>query len=139
MISQLPTCDFGQDLISCSQPIDLDDYVIKNVKNSVNKFDAVNKAYADRIKYKTTDNIPHIAMTDHILFTFSAAKSFASVKMKICEMWVERLMDEWIATSSPMFATDWPVFHKSSRGPSLMTFFTGSLLEAGLAIFASTA
>ena len=25
------------------------------------------------------------------------------------------------------FATGWPGFHKFSRGPSLMTFFTGSL------------
>ena len=41
-------------------------------------------------------------------------------------MWVERLADEWIAKSSAMFATEWPGFHKFSRGPSLMTFFTGS-------------
>ena len=41
-------------------------------------------------------------------------------------MWVERLADEWIATSSPMFATEWPGFHKCSRGPFLMTFFNGS-------------
>ena len=126
LINQLPICDFSQDLISCSQPIDMD-YLIKNVKNPVNKFHAVNKAYADRIKYKTTTGIiPNIAMTDHILFTFLAAKAFASGKIKICEMWVERLADEWIATSSPMFATEWPGFHKFSRGPPLMTFFTGS-------------
>ena len=41
-------------------------------------------------------------------------------------MWVEWLAGEWIATSSPMFATEWPGFHKFSRGPSLMTFFSGS-------------
>ena len=29
-------------------------------------------------------------MTDHILFTFPAAKTFASGMIKICEMWVER-------------------------------------------------
>ena len=107
----------------------MDDHLIKNVKNPVNKFDAVNKAYADRIKYKTTTGIiiiPNIAMTDHILFTFSAAKAFASGKIKIYEIWVERLADEWIATSSSMFATEWPGFHKFSRGSSLMTFFTGS-------------
>ena len=52
-------------------------------------------------------------------------------------MWVERLVDEWIATSSPMFATEWPGFHKFARGLSLMTFFNGSLLAAGLEIFAS--
>ena len=83
------------------------------MKNPVNKFDPVNKAYADRIKYKTTTGIiPNIAMTDHILLTFPAAKAFASVKIKLCEMWDERLENEWIATSSPMFATEWPGFHK---------------------------
>ena len=50
-------------------------------------------------------------MTDHILFTFPAAKAFVTGKIKICEKWVERLADEWIATSSPMFATEWPGFH----------------------------
>ena len=59
------------------------------------KFDAVNKAYADSIKYKTgTGNIPNAVMTNHTLFTFPAAKAFASGKIKICEMWVERLADE---------------------------------------------
>ena len=65
-------------------------------------------------------------MTDHIQFTFPAAKAFASGKIKRCEMWVERVVDESIAKSSPIFATEWPGFHKFSRGPSLMTFFTGS-------------
>ena len=61
----------------------------------VNKLDAVNKAYVDRIKYKTaTGNIPNIVMTDHTLFTFPAAKAFASGKIIICEMLVERLADE---------------------------------------------
>ena len=99
---------------------------IKNVKNSVYRLDAINKAYADRIKYKTASgNIPNTVLTDHILFTFPIAKPFASGKIKICEMWVERLEDEWVATSSPMFATEWPGFHKFIRGPSLMTFFSG--------------
>ena len=65
-------------------------------------------------------------MTDHTLFTFPAAKAFASGKIIICEMWVEPLADVWIATSSAMFATAWPGFYKFSRDPSLMTFFTGS-------------
>ena len=105
----------------------------------VNKLEAVNKAYADCIKYKTaTGNIPNTVMTDHTLFTFPAAKAFASEIIKICEMWVERLADEWITTSSPMFATEWPGFHNFSRGPFLMTFFTGFPLVAGLAIFVST-
>ena len=47
------------------------------------RLDAVHKAYADRIKYETvTGNIPNTVMTDHILFTFPAAKSFASGKIK---------------------------------------------------------
>ena len=105
-INQLPICDFGQDVISCSQLIDMNLHLIKNVDSPVNKFDAVYNAYVDRIKYKTTIGIiPNIAMTDHILFTFPAAKTFASGKIIICEMWVERLADEWIATSSPTFAT----------------------------------
>ena len=97
------------------------------MKNPVDRLDAVNKAYADRIKYKTASgNIPNTVLTDHILFTFPIAKSFASGKIKICEVWVERLEYEWVATSSPMFATEWPGFHKFTRGPFLMTFFTGS-------------
>ena len=104
----------------------MDQLSIKNVMSPVNKLDAVNQAYADRITSKTTtDNIPNTVMTDNTLFTFPAAKAFASGKIKICEMWVERLGNEWIATSSPMFATAWPGFHKFSRCPSLMTFFTG--------------
>ena len=97
------------------------------MKNPANRLDVVNKAYADRIKNKTvTGNIPNTVMSDHILFTFPAAKAFASGKIKICEMWVERLADEWTTTSSPKFATEWPGFQKFSRGPSLMTFFSGS-------------
>ena len=111
-INQLPICDFGHDVISCSQPIDMDLHFIMNVKSPVNKLDAVNKSYVDRIKYKTaTGNIPNIIMTDHTLFTFPVTKAFTSGKILICETWVERLEDEWIATSSPMFATVWPGFH----------------------------
>ena len=114
MINQLPVCVLCQDVISCSQQIDMNLHLIKNVRSQVNKFDAVNKAYIDRIKYETTTGIiSNIAMTDHILFTFLAAKAFAR------EIWVERLADEWIATSCPIFATAWPRFHKFSRGPSL--------------------
>ena len=65
-------------------------------------------------------------MTDHILFKFPAAKAFVSGKIKVCEMLVERLTDEWIATSSPMFETEWPGFDKFARDPFLLTFFTGS-------------
>ena len=102
----------------------MDQHSIKNVKNPIDRLDAVNKAYADRIKYKTASgNIPNAVLRDHILFTFPTWKAFASGKIKICVMWVERLVGEWIATSSPMFATEWPGFHKFSRDPSLMPFF----------------
>ena len=128
LINEQPICVFDRDQILCSRPIDMEQHSIKNVKNEVNKLDAVNKAHADRIKYKTANgNIPNTVVTDHTLFTFPAAKAFSSGKIKICEMWVERLVHEWIATSSPMFATAWSGFHKFSRGPSLMTLFTGSL------------
>ena len=139
MINQLPICDFGQTVILCSQPIDMNLHLIKNVKSPVHKFDAVNKAYADSIKYKTAiGNIHNTVMTDHTFFTFPAAKTFASGRIIICETWVEWLADEWIATSSPMFANVWPGFHKFFRGPSLMIFFTGSQPVVGLALFAST-
>ena len=87
LINQLSICDFSRDVKSCSQPIDMDLHLIKNVKRPVNKFYAVNKAYVDRIKYKTTTGIiPNIAIANHILFTFPAAKAFDSGKIIICEM-----------------------------------------------------
>ena len=126
LIDALPIYVFGRDEILCSQPIDMDQHSIKNVKNRIHRLDAVNKAYADRIKYKTASgNIPNTVLRDHILFTFPTGKAFASGKKKICEIRVERLVGEWIATSSPMFATEWPGFHKFSRDPFLMTFFSG--------------
>ena len=92
---ELPICVFDQDEILCSRPIDMDQHSIKNVKNPADRLDAVDKAYADRIKYKTaTGNIPNTVMTDHTLFIFPAAKAFSSGKIKICEMWVDRLTDE---------------------------------------------
>ena len=127
LIDELSICVFGQNEILCSRPIDMDQHSIENVRSPVNKLDAVNKAYADRIKYKTvTGNVPNSVMTEHTLFTFPAAKAFASGKIIICELLFERLADEWIATSIPMFATEWPGFRKFSRGPSLMTFFSSS-------------
>ena len=113
MIKELPVCIFGQHEILCSQPIDIDQHSVKNVKNPIDRLEAVNKTYADLIKYKTASgNIPNTVLTDHILFTFPIAKAFTSGKIKISKMWVERLADEWVATSSPMFATEWPDFHK---------------------------
>ena len=54
LINRLPICEFSHDVISCSKPIDMNLHLIKNVKSPVSKFDAVNKAYIDRTKYKTT-------------------------------------------------------------------------------------
>ena len=117
----------------------MDQHSIKNVKNPVERFEAVNKAYVDRVKYKSfTGIIPNTVLTDHTLVAFPDAKGFLSEKTIIGEMWVERLPGEMISTSSPMFATERPGFHKFTRGPSLMTFFSGSLLVVGHGIFAST-
>ena len=52
LINELPICVFGRCEILCSRPIDMDQHSLKNVMSPVNKFGAVNKAYADRIKYK---------------------------------------------------------------------------------------
>ena len=52
LINHLPICDFGKNVILWSQPIDMDLRLIKNMKSPVNKPDAVNRAYVDRIKYK---------------------------------------------------------------------------------------
>ena len=41
LINHLPICDFSQDVISCSQPIDMDQHSIKNEKRPVNKLDAI--------------------------------------------------------------------------------------------------
>ena len=81
LIHQRPICDVGQDVIPCSQPMDMDLHFIKNVMSPVNKLNAVNKAYADRIIYKTaTGKIPNTVMRDHTLFTFPASKSFCQWK-----------------------------------------------------------
>ena len=106
LIDELLICVFGRNEILYSRPIDMDQHSIKNMKNLADRLVAV-KAYADRIKYKTvTGNIPNTVMTDYRHFTFAATKTFASGKIKICEMWVERLADEWIAISSSMFAIE---------------------------------
>ena len=87
LIDELPICAFGRDEILCSRPIDMDQHSIKNVMNPADRLDAVNNVYADRIKYKTvTGNISNAIITDHILFTFPAAKAFASGKIKILDL-----------------------------------------------------
>ena len=93
--NQQAVCDFGNDVILCSQPVDMDLHLIKNVKSLVNKLDSASKAYVYRIKYKTATGIlPNSVATDYTFFTFYTAKAFASGKIIICEMWVERLVDE---------------------------------------------
>ena len=120
-------CGFSRDLILCSQFIDMNQHSIKNVKSPVNKIDAVNNIYTDRIIYKSaTGTIPNTVRTDHTLVTFPATKDIISGKIIICEMWVERLVGELISTSSPLFTTKWPGFHRFSRGPSLISFFNSS-------------
>ena len=52
LINQLPVYNFGQDVILCNPPIDMDLHLIKNVKSPVKKFDAVSKAYIDCINAK---------------------------------------------------------------------------------------
>ena len=52
LIDELPVSVFGRDKILCSRRIDMDQHSIKNVKNPADRLDAVNKAYADRIKYE---------------------------------------------------------------------------------------
>ena len=57
----------------------MDQHSIKNVKNLVARFDAVNKAYVDRVKYKSfTGIIPNTDLTDHTLVTFRDARGFLS-------------------------------------------------------------
>ena len=83
MINELSICVFGQDEILFSRPIDMDHHSIKNVISSVNKVDAINKAYADRIKYKTaTCNIPNTVMTRPYTLHLSCCESFCKVKDK---------------------------------------------------------
>ena len=70
LIDELTICVFDRDEIICSQPIDMDQHSIKNVKNPIDRLDAVNKAYDERIKYKTASgNIPNTVLRDHIHFT----------------------------------------------------------------------
>ena len=53
----------------------MDQHSIKNVKNPTDRLDVVNKAYADRLKYKTaTANILNTVMTDHTLSRFPLRK-----------------------------------------------------------------
>ena len=58
LIDELIICIFDRDEILSSRPFDMDQHSIKNVKNPIDRLDALNKVYSDRIKYKTaTGNI----------------------------------------------------------------------------------
>ena len=50
LIDELPICVFGRYEILYSRPIEMDQHSIKNALNAADILDAVNKAYADRIK-----------------------------------------------------------------------------------------
>ena len=55
----------------------MDQHSITNVKNLIDRLDAVNKAYVDRVTYKSfTGIIPNTVLTDHTLVTFPDAKGF---------------------------------------------------------------
>ena len=83
MIDQLPVCDYDQDSILYSQCVDTNLHLITNLKSPVNRFHAVNKAYTDRIKYKTAvGNISNTVMTYHTLLPFPTAKAFVTVVIK---------------------------------------------------------
>ena len=63
----------------------MNQHSIKNVKSPVYKFDAVDKAFTDGIKYKSaTGTIPNTVRTDHTLFTFPATNDIISGKIIIC-------------------------------------------------------
>ena len=49
LINELSICVFDRDEIFCSRPIDMDQH---SIKNPIDRLDAVNKAYVDRVKYK---------------------------------------------------------------------------------------
>ena len=68
LINELPICVFSRVEILCGRPINMAQHSIKNVQNPVERFDAVNKAYVDRVKYKSfTGIIPNTLLTDHTL------------------------------------------------------------------------
>ena len=79
LINEQPICVFSRDDILCSRPIDMEQHSIKNVKNPVERFDAVNKAYVERVKYKSfTGIIPNTVLTDHTLVSFPDANGVLS-------------------------------------------------------------
>ena len=84
LINSHPIYGFSRYLIQCSQPNDMNQHSIKNVKSPINKLDAVNKTYVDRIKDKSaTGTILNTVRTDHTLFTFPATKDIISGKIII--------------------------------------------------------
>ena len=77
LINETPICVFSRDEILCSRPINMDQHSIKNVKNPVERFEAVNKAYVDRVKYKSfTGIIPNNVLTDTHSSYFPMRKVF---------------------------------------------------------------
>ena len=83
LIKELSVCVFGQDEILCSQPVDMDQHSIKNAKNPIDRLDAVNKAYAVRIKYITASgNIPNTVFDRPNTLHISHWESYYQLKDK---------------------------------------------------------
>ena len=63
LIDEIPICVFGRDELLCSPLIDMDQHSVMIVKNPADRLDAVNKAYAARIKYQmSVGNIPNTVL-----------------------------------------------------------------------------
>ena len=76
LINELSICVFGRIEIFCSRHIDMDLHSIKNVKNPTDRLDAVNKAYADRIK----QNIKQLLVIFLIQFWHTIYSSYFPVR-----------------------------------------------------------
>ena len=83
LINEIPICVFGRDKILCSRPSDMDQHSIITVKYPVDRLDAVNKAYADRMKCKTaTRNIPNTVRQTIYALHISRCEIFCQWKDK---------------------------------------------------------
>ena len=82
LIGELPIYVFARDEILCIRRIDMDQHSIKNVKNPADRLDEVNKAYADRIKYKQLLVIFLILLLQTYTLYISRCESFCQWKDK---------------------------------------------------------
>ena len=106
LIKELPVLFFGQDEILCSQPIDMDQHSIKNVKNLIDRLDAVNKAYADRINIKQLLVIFLIQFWQTIYSSHFPLKRFCQWKDK--NMWdVSWTVGRWVDSHIKSNVRNW--------------------------------